>query len=323
MENGVGGAGVGWKYGVSVCIRPAHTSRAWLNRIGIRDRSMVRIGKQFAVAQFGKGRNQLVKLVGLATFVFHSLRVRPRLIRREGKCRSERGGSRKNRKVRRGMEVQARRTAEEHRYRDMRALDSVFAPEKTLLAGLDGRFRGLGARDCGVDLGATLSNWVGDAWPGPKKRVAGGTQCDVVERAHGRDQDNWARDDIVSEDTEPEDPLERVRAFDERKIKAEPWISSAEDVRTILPLLIEMDVGVFGQFRRMAAGQDCARIRPHQIVDDVKPFPTSSSRFNVFAKLIVYRPGTATREPYYSKLDIPILYYGWQGEKDATKLFRG
>jgi hypothetical protein len=60
-----------------------------------------------------------------------------------------------------------------------------------------------------------------------------------------------------------------------------------------------------------------------KIVDDVKPFATSSSRFNAFAKLIGYQPGTTTREPYYSKLDVPILYDGWQGEKDVTKLFRG
>ncbi|KAJ7937014.1 hypothetical protein B0H13DRAFT_2303333 [Mycena leptocephala] len=59
-----------------------------------------------------------------------------------------------------------------------------------------------------------------------------------------------------------------------------------------------------------------------KIVDDVKPFATSLSRFNVFADLIGYQPGTATREPYYSKLDVPILYDGWQGEKDVTKLFR-
>ncbi|KAJ7114464.1 hypothetical protein C8R44DRAFT_855686 [Mycena epipterygia] len=60
-----------------------------------------------------------------------------------------------------------------------------------------------------------------------------------------------------------------------------------------------------------------------KIVDDVKPFATSSGRFNAFAKLIGYQPGTETREPYYSKLDVPILYDGWQGEKDLTKLFRG
>jgi hypothetical protein len=60
-----------------------------------------------------------------------------------------------------------------------------------------------------------------------------------------------------------------------------------------------------------------------KIVYDVKPFPTTSSRFNAFAKFIVYQPGTATREPYYSKLDVPILYYRWQGEKDVTKLFCG
>ncbi|KAJ6632249.1 hypothetical protein B0H10DRAFT_2206634 [Mycena sp. CBHHK59/15] len=60
-----------------------------------------------------------------------------------------------------------------------------------------------------------------------------------------------------------------------------------------------------------------------KIVDDVKPFTTSSSRFDAFAVLIGYQPGTETREPYYSKLDVPILYDGWQGQKDLTCLFRG
>ncbi|KAJ7124795.1 hypothetical protein C8R43DRAFT_1135473 [Mycena crocata] len=60
-----------------------------------------------------------------------------------------------------------------------------------------------------------------------------------------------------------------------------------------------------------------------KIVDDVKPFATSSGRFNAFAKFIGYQPGTETREPYYSKLDVPVLYDGWQGSKDLNTLFRG
>ncbi|KAJ7727435.1 hypothetical protein DFH07DRAFT_970192 [Mycena maculata] len=61
---------------------------------------------------------------------------------------------------------------------------------------------------------------------------------------------------------------------------------------------------------------------PH-IVDDVKPFKTSSGRFNAFATLIGYQPGTDTREPYYSKLDVPILYDRWQGKKDLKTFLRG
>ncbi|KAJ7775942.1 hypothetical protein DFH07DRAFT_951849 [Mycena maculata] len=60
-----------------------------------------------------------------------------------------------------------------------------------------------------------------------------------------------------------------------------------------------------------------------KIVDDVKPFETSSGRFNAFAKLIGYQPGTDNREPYYSKLDVPILYDGWQGKKDLNSFLRG
>ncbi|KAF7324391.1 hypothetical protein MVEN_02645000 [Mycena venus] len=59
------------------------------------------------------------------------------------------------------------------------------------------------------------------------------------------------------------------------------------------------------------------------IVDDVKPFETSASRFNAFAKLIGYQPGTDTRDPYYSKLDVPILYDNWQGQKDLNSFLRG
>ncbi|KAJ7786895.1 hypothetical protein B0H14DRAFT_3506228 [Mycena olivaceomarginata] len=57
------------------------------------------------------------------------------------------------------------------------------------------------------------------------------------------------------------------------------------------------------------------------IVDDVKPFATSPGRHIAFRTLIGWQPGTETHEPYYSKLDVPILYDGWQGEKDLTRLF--
>ncbi|KAJ7128628.1 hypothetical protein C8R44DRAFT_616106 [Mycena epipterygia] len=59
-----------------------------------------------------------------------------------------------------------------------------------------------------------------------------------------------------------------------------------------------------------------------KIVDDIKPFDTSSGRFNAFTKFIGYQPGTDTREPYYSKLDVPVLYDGWDGQKDLNTLFR-
>ncbi|KAJ6613468.1 hypothetical protein B0H10DRAFT_1951492 [Mycena sp. CBHHK59/15] len=59
---------------------------------------------------------------------------------------------------------------------------------------------------------------------------------------------------------------------------------------------------------------------PH-IVDDVKPFKTSLGCFNAFATLIGYQPNTC--EPYYSKLNVPILYDGWQGKKDLKTFLRG
>jgi hypothetical protein len=59
-----------------------------------------------------------------------------------------------------------------------------------------------------------------------------------------------------------------------------------------------------------------------KIVDDIKPFMSSSSRFNSFSELIGYQPGTETREPFYSRLDAPILYSEWNGNKNVSHLFR-
>ncbi|KAJ7289791.1 hypothetical protein C8J57DRAFT_1278429 [Mycena rebaudengoi] len=59
-----------------------------------------------------------------------------------------------------------------------------------------------------------------------------------------------------------------------------------------------------------------------KIVDDIKPFETSSGCFNAFAKFIGHQPGTEISEPFYSKLDVPVLYDGWHGKKDLNRLFR-
>ncbi|KAJ6563546.1 hypothetical protein B0H10DRAFT_2200622 [Mycena sp. CBHHK59/15] len=55
-----------------------------------------------------------------------------------------------------------------------------------------------------------------------------------------------------------------------------------------------------------------------KIVDDVKPFNILWP-LRWFAKLIGYQPGTDTCEPYYSKLDVPILPLQWQGQAPAAK----
>jgi hypothetical protein len=57
-------------------------------------------------------------------------------------------------------------------------------------------------------------------------------------------------------------------------------------------------------------------------VDDTKPFESVSARFNAFTAFIGYQQGTDTRDPYYSKPDVPVLYDGWQGKKDLNTLFR-
>ncbi|KAJ7259019.1 hypothetical protein C8J57DRAFT_1472227, partial [Mycena rebaudengoi] len=59
-----------------------------------------------------------------------------------------------------------------------------------------------------------------------------------------------------------------------------------------------------------------------KIVDEIKPFETSSGRLNAFAKFIGHQPRTETSEPFYSKLDVPVLYDGWHGKKDLNRLFR-
>ncbi|KAF7340796.1 hypothetical protein MSAN_02108700 [Mycena sanguinolenta] len=59
------------------------------------------------------------------------------------------------------------------------------------------------------------------------------------------------------------------------------------------------------------------------IVDDPQLFATSSGRYDAFAKDIGYQPGTPTSEPYYSKLNVPVLYSDWEGTKNVNGLFRG
>ncbi|KAK6983846.1 hypothetical protein R3P38DRAFT_2807856 [Favolaschia claudopus] len=57
------------------------------------------------------------------------------------------------------------------------------------------------------------------------------------------------------------------------------------------------------------------------IVDDTRPFKSSSSRFNAFRTDIGYQTGTATKEPFYSKTKVPILYL--TGVQDLDGFLRG
>ncbi|KAJ7885056.1 hypothetical protein B0H14DRAFT_3432007 [Mycena olivaceomarginata] len=60
------------------------------------------------------------------------------------------------------------------------------------------------------------------------------------------------------------------------------------------------------------------------IVDDVKPFATSPGRHIAFRTLIGWQPGTETREPYYSKLDVHSIHATIiRGPKGAVGLFDG
>ncbi|KAJ7500697.1 hypothetical protein B0H11DRAFT_2225091 [Mycena galericulata] len=61
----------------------------------------------------------------------------------------------------------------------------------------------------------------------------------------------------------------------------------------------------------------------HVIVEDVKVFATSASRFDAFSKLIGYKLATETSEAFYDRFEVPILYDQWDGKIDLDHLFRG
>ncbi|KAJ7107879.1 hypothetical protein C8R44DRAFT_885273 [Mycena epipterygia] len=61
----------------------------------------------------------------------------------------------------------------------------------------------------------------------------------------------------------------------------------------------------------------------HVIVDDVKEFTTSASRFDNFSKLIGYKPATNTSAAFYDRFAVPILYDEWDGKVDLNHIFRG
>jgi hypothetical protein len=59
------------------------------------------------------------------------------------------------------------------------------------------------------------------------------------------------------------------------------------------------------------------------IVDDVKLFVTSASRFDAFSKLIGYKPATNTSQAFYDRFEVPLLYNKWDGTINVNALFRG
>ncbi|KAJ7863382.1 hypothetical protein B0H13DRAFT_2354218 [Mycena leptocephala] len=59
------------------------------------------------------------------------------------------------------------------------------------------------------------------------------------------------------------------------------------------------------------------------IVDDVKLFATSASRFDAFSKLIGYKPATNTSQAFYDRFEVPLLYDKWDGTINVNALFRG
>ncbi|KAJ6627811.1 hypothetical protein B0H10DRAFT_310305 [Mycena sp. CBHHK59/15] len=61
----------------------------------------------------------------------------------------------------------------------------------------------------------------------------------------------------------------------------------------------------------------------HVIVEDVKVFATSASRFDAFSELIGYKRATETSEAFYDRFEVPILYDQWDGKIDLDHLFRG
>ncbi|KAJ7909987.1 hypothetical protein B0H13DRAFT_2329795 [Mycena leptocephala] len=59
------------------------------------------------------------------------------------------------------------------------------------------------------------------------------------------------------------------------------------------------------------------------IVDDVKLFATSASRFGAFSELIGYKPATKTSQAFYERFEVPLLYGKWDGTINVNGLFRG
>ncbi|KAJ7817726.1 hypothetical protein B0H13DRAFT_2379460 [Mycena leptocephala] len=59
------------------------------------------------------------------------------------------------------------------------------------------------------------------------------------------------------------------------------------------------------------------------IVDDVKLFAMSASRFDAFSKLIGYKPATNTSQAFYDRFEVPLLYDKWDGTINVNALFRG
>ncbi|KAJ7136491.1 hypothetical protein C8R43DRAFT_1109967 [Mycena crocata] len=61
----------------------------------------------------------------------------------------------------------------------------------------------------------------------------------------------------------------------------------------------------------------------HLLVDDVKAFDTTTSRFETFSKLIGYKPATESSQAFYDRFEVPILYDKWNGVVEVNGLFRG
>jgi hypothetical protein len=59
------------------------------------------------------------------------------------------------------------------------------------------------------------------------------------------------------------------------------------------------------------------------IVDDVKLFAMSASRFGAFSELIGYKPATKTSQAFYERFEVPLLYDKWDGTINVNGLFRG
>ncbi|KAJ7830681.1 hypothetical protein B0H13DRAFT_2371873 [Mycena leptocephala] len=59
------------------------------------------------------------------------------------------------------------------------------------------------------------------------------------------------------------------------------------------------------------------------ILDDVKLFTTSASRFDVFSKLIGYKPATVNSQAFYDRFEVPLLYDKWDGTIDVNTLSPG
>ncbi|KAJ7936801.1 hypothetical protein B0H13DRAFT_1852871 [Mycena leptocephala] len=133
--------------------------------------------------------------------------------------------------------------------------------------------------------------------------------------------------DVMS--TEEDDSFDFDHEFDSIKSERQGQL---RDILTVLPDDVKSKIkqrwvqdsfmdGLHSQ--RSSMGYRVRTEALQYIVDDVKLFATSASRFDAFSKLISYKPATNTSQAFYDRFEVPLLYNKWDGTINVNSLFRG